>query len=167
MNALKAVIFDWGDTVMRDFPEYKGPMAYWPIVEIIKGIDKTLEYLQNKLICCLASNAGDSDAELMGIALSRTNLRPYFQHLFTSHELGAKKPDPIFYSQLLRKLDLEPEQCIVVGNDYQKDIVPAKSIGMITIWFSQHTDAASVPCADYSIDSIDKSLFILEELLKR
>jgi len=28
MNKTKAIIFDWGDTVMRDFPEYQGPMAY-------------------------------------------------------------------------------------------------------------------------------------------
>jgi len=26
---IKALIFDWGDTVMRDFPDCKGPMADW------------------------------------------------------------------------------------------------------------------------------------------
>ena len=164
LNTIKAVIFDWGDTVMRDFPEYQGPMAHWPRVEMIKGIDNALDSLHSKLICCLASNAGDSDAELMGEVLSRVNLHRYFSYLFTSRELRAKKPDLIFYQEILRRLELRPEECVAVGNDYLKDIVPAKSIGMMTIWFSQNAESAVAPAADIIIDSMDKLVSVIENL---
>jgi FMN phosphatase YigB (HAD superfamily) len=167
LNILKAIVFDWGDTVMRDFPEYKGPMATWPKVEKVEGIENALNFFHKNLTCCLASNAGDSDAESMGLALSRVNLRQHFHYLFTSLELQAKKPDPMFYLEILRRLEFEPEQCVVIGNDYQKDIVPAKSIGMITIWFTQQPDSRSAAYVDYSIDSMDKSISIVERLLKR
>ncbi|HJX36783.1 MAG TPA: HAD family hydrolase [Dehalococcoidales bacterium] len=165
MNKTKAIIFDWGDTVMRDFPEYQGPMAYWPEVEIVAGIGKTLQQLQKDFICCLASNAVDSDAELMGIALSRANLRPYFQHLFTSRELGFKKPDPAFYREILTKLQLKPEDCIAIGNDCEKDIIPAKSVGINTIWFSTHPGSIAAQCADYTITSMDELVPVIETLI--
>ena len=164
MNTIKAVIFDWGDTVMRDFPEYPGPMAYWPEVEAVAGIEPALQQLQNDFICCLASNAVDSDAGLMGLALSRVNLRQHFQYLFTSRELGYKKPDTAFYRELLRRMNLQPEQCIAVGNSYEKDIVPAKSIGMHTIWFRPHSHFTPVPCADYSITSMYELVQVIRTL---
>jgi len=164
MNKIKAFIFDWGDTVMRDFPEYSGPMAYWPRVEPVKDIDVVLKYLQPDITCCLASNAGDSDSELMGAALSRVNLRQYFRYLFTSHELGVKKPDPAFYCEIMRRIELKPEQCVAVGNDYNKDIVPAKSTGMITILFSQSAQSTVTSCADYTIDSMDKLVPVIKKL---
>ena len=167
MNKTRAIIFDLGDTVMRDYPEYPGPMAYWPKVEAVSGIEKALQQLQKDFTCCLASNALDSDAGLMGIALSRVNLRRYFQYLFTSRELGFKKPDPAFYREILRTLQLKPEDCIAVGNDYEKDIVPAKSVGMHTVWFSTHPGSRVAPCADYSITTMDELVAVIEKLITR
>lgn len=36
------VIFDGGDTVMRDMPHYSGPMIEWPCVEAMPGIEAAL-----------------------------------------------------------------------------------------------------------------------------
>jgi HAD superfamily hydrolase (TIGR01509 family) len=166
MNTIKAIIFDWGDTVMRDFPEYPGPTAYWPKVEAVPGIEKALQQLPKDFVCCLASNAIDSDAGLMGLALSRVTLREYFRYLFTSRELGFKKPDPTFYREILRRMELQPEDCIAVGNDYEKDIVPAKSVGMYTIWFSTHPDSTLTPCADYTIAGMDQLVPVIEKLIR-
>lgn len=66
---IKAIIFDWGDTLMRDYKEYSGAMVNWPYVEIISGVKEALDKLNEKYICCVASNEGDSDVELMSKAL--------------------------------------------------------------------------------------------------
>ena len=166
MNKIKAIIFDWGDTVMRDLPEYPGPMTYWPQVESIAGISNALQQLQNDFICCLASSAVDSDADLMDLALARVNLRQYFQYLFTSRELGFKKPDPEFYREILRRINLQPEQCIAVGNNYEKDIVPAKSVGIHTIWFSNHPGSVPAPHADHTITSMDQLMPVIKKLIR-
>jgi hypothetical protein len=60
---LKAMIFNWGDTVMRDFPEYRGPMGNWPRVAVIPGIDPVLTELSKKHLVCLAINVGNFDAD--------------------------------------------------------------------------------------------------------
>ena len=38
-----ALIFDWGDTVMRDFPDIKGPMAEWKHVDFFTSKDLGFE----------------------------------------------------------------------------------------------------------------------------
>ena len=40
------------------------------------------------------------------------------------------KPNPKYYEELLEKLDLRPEECIMVGNDVEEDMVPAEKLGM-------------------------------------
>ena len=150
---VRAIVFDWGDTLMRDFSLFDGPMADWPHVEAIEGIEDVLPRLHGKYICCVASNAGYSDAELMGRALERVNIRRHFMHLFTSKELGAKKPSPVFFAQIERRIGVPGEECIFVGNDYSKDIVPAKEAGMQTILFSEEMQGFT-PCADVVIDSM-------------
>ena len=40
------------------------------------------------------------------------------------------KPNPKYYEELLEKLGLKPEECIMVGNDYEEDMVPTKKLGM-------------------------------------
>lgn len=150
---IKAIVFDWGDTLMRDF-EFQGPMVHWPRVEVIPGIPETLPQIYRQMTCCVASNAGDSDAELMGLALARVGIRQYFHHLFTSRELGATKPDPAFFREILQRLEVEPQECIMIGNDYLKDIAPARSVGLRTVWFSEDPVTDPAPCADAVINSM-------------
>lgn len=154
LPSLQAVIFDWGDTLMRDLPGFQGAMVHWPRVELIPGVEEALASIHGRLACCVASNAGDSDAELMGLALERVGIRHFFDHLWTSRELGANKPDTTFFEAVLRELDLEPAACIMVGNDYEKDIAPAKSIGMWTIWLGQ-TIVENLTAADATICTME------------
>ena len=49
---VKALIFDWGDTVMRDYA-LKGPMHKWDKVNLIPGVEELLESVQEKYICII------------------------------------------------------------------------------------------------------------------
>lgn len=151
---IRAVIFDWGDTVMRDFAGYDGPMVSWPRVELIPGADQALASLSPTYLCCLASNAGISNAELMGQALERVAVRQYFHHLWTSKELGVAKPDPRFFLGVAARLSLAPGECVMVGNDYAKDIAGARAAGMRTVWLNPSGDAAPGTAADLVIESM-------------
>ena len=144
---------------MRVFPEYRGPMVKWPKVEVIPGAVECLSELYQSHICCVASNAGDSDAEQMAMALERVNLKAYFQFFFTSRELGFQKPDPRFFREIAFRLNIEPEVCLSIGNDHKQDIIPAKSAGMQTVLLSDGFE--TVPQ-----ESTDKLIFRLQDLVK-
>jgi FMN phosphatase YigB (HAD superfamily) len=167
MKILKAVIFDWGDTIMRDLPGFTGPMVNWPYVEIIDGAKEALETIHRELICCLASNANDSDAAKMGLALERVNIKQYFRYLFTSKELGARKPDIAFYQSILDKMGMSSGECVVIGNDYEKDIMPAWQTGIKTIWFAPGLDSATGKAADFVIRSMNELPTIITKMRRQ
>ena len=66
------ILFDWGDTVMRDDPEITIPMVEWETIEVIEGIADVLAYLHSsgrRII--LATSAQISDESQIRGALAR------------------------------------------------------------------------------------------------
>ena len=61
----------------------------------------------------------------------------YFSAIFSSADLGMAKPDPAIFSLALQKTNCLPHQAIMIGDRLDNDIVPAKRIGMKTIWIKQ------------------------------
>jgi putative hydrolase of the HAD superfamily len=132
-RAFHGVVWDWGDTLMRVFPGATGPMVDWPRVEAMPGAQDALRAFQTLPVQCVATNAAESDAAAVAAALARVGLAGYLSHVFTSSDLGAHKPDPAFFEGVVRRLGLPPETLLAVGNDLEKDIVPAKAAGMATV----------------------------------
>ena len=57
----------------------------------------------------------------------------YFNKVIESAVVGFRKPDPRIFALGVEALGLKPEQVLVIGDSYRKDIVPAMSIGCRTI----------------------------------
>lgn len=55
--------------------------------------------------------------------------------LYTTYEnIGYCKPNPEYYAEIARMLDLKPEECIMIGNDAEEDLA-AEKIGMqVHLW---------------------------------
>lgn len=57
-------------------------------------------------------------------------LAPEDFELYTTYEnIGFCKPNPAYYQEILRRLGLKPEECLMVGNDAAED-TPAETLGM-------------------------------------
>ena len=53
--------------------------------------------------------------------------------MVTTYENSCRcKPNPAYYEDILKSLSLSPEECLMVGNDVEEDMVPAASLGMST-----------------------------------
>ena len=152
-HRLKAAVFDWGDTLMRVFPEYEGPMASWPRVELLPGVAECLNTLPDKIVLCVATNAGHSNAQRLADALERVGIRDYFSHLLTSNELGFRKPDSRFFLRVVSRLGLQPRECVSIGDNCSNDIRPASKIGLTTVWLRQAGISGRCPSADFSVVS--------------
>lgn len=61
-------------------------------------------------------------------------IRRYFGAIIESAVLGIRKPDPRIFEHGVKALGLLPEETLVIGDSYRKDIVPAESIGCQAIW---------------------------------
>ena len=144
---IRAVVFDWGDTLMRDFG-LPGPMADWPRVEVLPGAVNALGLLHRRYRLAVASNANASGADLIRRALDRGGIGHHFEAVFASKEMGVAKPDPAFFRFTLDALRLRGPETISIGNDLVKDILPARAAGMRTVLLDSDGRAGPCPEAD-------------------
>jgi len=131
----KVYLFDWGDTIMRDFPDEQGAMCNWNKVEMMPNADKMLEILSRKADCYLATNAKDSSKKDIKKALQRVDLYKYFKDIFCFKELGVLKPSEEYFDLILEKLQKKKENVILIGDNLESDIIGVQNIGIDTILY--------------------------------
>jgi FMN phosphatase YigB (HAD superfamily) len=136
--AKPALLFDWGDTLMHVFPQYLGPMYTWPHVEAIPYALETLTVLHATYTICLATNASDSQESEVRLALARVGLDNYLEHIYCYRKVGVKKPHPEFFAFILEDLSLSPSQAVMIGDDYDADILGALQSGLHAVWLNPH-----------------------------
>ncbi|MFA5417153.1 MAG: HAD family hydrolase [Bacteroidales bacterium] len=149
-KSVKAIIFDWGDTVMRDF-NLPGPMYLWKTVAWVPGAEIALKWLHPKYHCIIATSAEHSNTNDMINALRLVGAEIYFDHFFSQIELGVKKPDPEFFVRTAELSGYKPHECVMIGNLYEKDIIGAKEAGLFTVFFNEHQLEGPFPKADFII----------------
>ena len=65
--------------------------------------------------------------------LTDWGLRPYFDMVAASSELGVAKPDPEIFRWALKQADCSPQNAVMVGDRMDNDIAPANRLGMHTV----------------------------------
>ncbi len=60
------------------------------------------------------------------------NREKYFRFLITPEITGEMKPSPKFYEKILELTKLKPEEILVVGDSWERDLALAKKFGMKT-----------------------------------
>lgn len=151
---IKALIFDWGDTIMRDYA-LDGPMYEWAKVDWIPGAKNLLKAVQGKFVCIIATSADHSGAEDMIKALKRIGAEQYFRFFYAQKDLGYKKPDPRFFRAVVEKAGITSGEAVMIGNSYEKDIIGAKAVGLKTIFFNEHNVSGSYSHADAIVTSMN------------
>lgn len=131
----KVYLFDWGGTIMKDFPDQKGPMYTWKKIEIMPNADTMLERLSKKTACYLATNAKDSTKEDIIKALKRVKLDKFLKDIFCFRELGVAKPSNAYFSAIISKLGLKLEDIVMVGDNLKSDIHEVQKHGIATILY--------------------------------
>ncbi|BAD84875.1 hydrolase, HAD superfamily [Thermococcus kodakarensis KOD1] len=98
----------------------------------------------------------------------RLELDEYFDDVFISDYLGVKKPHPKIFLKALRKLDVKPEEAVMVGDRLYSDIYGAKNVGMTTVWFRygkyRDREMEYVEYADFTIERLEDLLKIIRGL---
>lgn len=66
--------------------------------------------------------------------LEAYDLRRYFKAIIESAVVGVRKPDPAIFALGVDALGCRPEETLVIGDSYKKDILPAESLGCHVAW---------------------------------
>lgn len=105
--------------------------VYQRVVEITAHSASVLEKLAAKYPIVLVSNFYGNITNV----LAEFRLDKYFNDIVESAVVGIRKPDHRIYLLGVEALGLKPEECVVVGDSFYKDIEPAKKAGCHAVWF--------------------------------
>ncbi len=86
---------------------------------------------------------------------------PFLALTLDSRRLGLSKPDPAIYRHAVAQLGGETGSMLMVGDSLERDILPAKSIGLQTAWL----DDSAMP-SDPAVDFRLRTLAELPALLR-
>ena len=109
--------------------------VYWSprIVRLVPGTMELLEYLKPKYRLHLITNGFQ---EVQDTKLSLSGMKPYFETLTVSEEVGVKKPNPEIFHYALRKANAKADESLMIGDEMAVDIDGARAAGIDQILFN-------------------------------
>ena len=99
-------------------------------VRLYSGVDGLLKKLADEYTLGLAANAPASVTDI----LEDFGVLRWFTHTDVSGSIGIKKPDQRFFETILANAGTKASESVLIGDRLDNDIIPAKRIGMKTIW---------------------------------
>ncbi|EQC43730.1 HAD family hydrolase [Bacteriovorax sp. Seq25_V] len=118
-------------------------------IDLYDQVPETLDYLSSrfKVICITKGDLLDQESKV-----ARSGMGDFFDSI---HVVNDKKPET--YSKIIDKLQVKPEEFIMIGNSLKSDILPVVEIGGRAIYIPCEQPWAHELVAD---DQVDKSTFI-------
>lgn len=141
---------------MGDFYVNEGPKQ----TQLMPGCREMLEQISQKHLytLCVITN-GFSEAQLPKMRSS--HIIEYFSHFFLSEDLGIHKPDPRFFYRALEKISAQPEECLVIGDDFEVDISGAHSAGIDQVYYNPYFRSGQTFTPTYEIHHLSELVGIL------
>jgi len=108
---------------------------------LFEGAIETLEYLQNKYKLHIITNGFK---EVQQGKLNNSNIDKYFTTVTNSEMVGVKKPNPKIFKHALNKASASKENSIMIGDNYEADILGALNFGIDAICFNYHKELLTI-----------------------
>ena len=77
--------------------------------------------------------------------IQKLGLSRYIDFMVTSEEVGVEKPDAKMFSAALRKLNCKESQALMIGDNYEKDILGAAAMSIRAIWINHDGNRREIP----------------------
>ena len=139
------------------FTDFKDKYGYEAI--LFTGVKEVLERLSKNFTLGLVTNGR---AKCQNAKIDFVGIRPFFKSIKISESFGVKKPDQRIFESCLAELGCDPSNCVCIGDNPINDLLPAKDIGMKTIWvMNDNFDASD------TYDEAIESVKFIEAALKK
>jgi putative hydrolase of the HAD superfamily len=133
-NVYKYIFWKYTEGNMPLYDElYNKHLEAWkeerPPLKLMGGFEDEAKALSSRYKLAIAGQYGREIIDL----LKENSCLDYFAFQFTQDDFSLTKPDPRYFEQIAQRAVAVPVECIMVGDRIDKDIIPAKMVGMKTI----------------------------------
>lgn len=107
---------------------------------LFEGTESILEYLHRKYQLHIITNGFE---EIQNKKMTNSNIIHYFKTVTNSEMVGVKKPHPLIFNFALENANAKPKNSIMIGDNYEADILGALNVGLDVILFDYHKTTTS------------------------
>jgi len=114
------------------------------------------------LILCVVTNGL---VQLQKPRVVNSEIGRFISHIIVSEEVGAHKPNPLIFNELLGRLGLDADNVIMLGDSLKNDVQGAKNAGIKSIWFNPGriiNETAISP--DYEIHNLLDAVGVIKQV---
>ena len=124
-------------------------------------VDNILKYLLCIVIIGMLCNSYDTILEMDRIKI--VNIDKYFDEIIVCSDIGYYKPSKESFLYLVNKFDIEPSECIFIGDSEEFDIKGARNAGLKTIKIIPGAGKVGNSVANYTCKDFQQLLRLLKE----
>lgn len=151
-----------GDHPAVEYFKLSLPKWHKELEKLYPDAKPVLSALSKKYKIGIIANQSSGSSE----RLESWGILKYIDVVTASAEEGVAKPDSEIFNIALAKAECSAENAVMIGDRLDNDIVPAKKIGMKTIWIKQGFAVYQSPKnesekADYTVNSLSQLLSVL------
>jgi REG-2-like HAD superfamily hydrolase len=128
------------------YEQFVSPSA-WTLVD---GARETFHLLRSEGLSLGILSNWDRRLES---TLERLGLRAFFDFLVISHEVGYEKPHPRIFQEAIGRAGEESSRILHVGDSWEFDILPARRLGMATLWIAPAAERRARADAGWGTES--------------
>ncbi len=106
----------------------------------------------------------DAPSKEAWLRLAYMNLHHIFDAIVTFDDTGRRKPEAIPFNYILERVNVKPEEALMVGDWAERDVIGARNVGMKTA-FARYGDTFNTEThlADYELLDISQILQIIDK----
>ena len=93
--------------------------------------------------------------------LRACGLDTFFDTVILSEDAGYNKPALEFFEYALRESGAQRETTLMIGDNFNTDILGAKHAGLATAYFNRYPDYPATEPVDYEVTSLRQLMDIL------
>jgi len=102
---------------------------------LFEGTIEILDYLYGKYQLHIITNGFE---EVQQSKMNHSKIAHYFKTVTNSEMVGVKKPDPKIFHYAMEAAQAEPRNSIMIGDNYEADILGALAVDMDALCFNYH-----------------------------
>ena len=102
---------------------------------LFDGAIEILDYLNSNYNLHIITNGFH---EVQHEKLKKAKIQTYFKTVTNSEMVGVKKPNPLIFNHALELAKATKENSIMIGDNYEADVLGALGIGLDAICFNYH-----------------------------
>ena len=126
---------------------------------LVEGARDLMDYLREKGYRMHMCSNGFHEVQYK--KLQACGLYPYFDTIVLSEDAGANKPSALFFDYALQKTKARKESTLMIGDNFQTDILGAKHYGLDTAYFNRFPDYPAAEPVTFEVSALSQLRDIL------